>query len=260
MLNNNSRLFASCVLSSVMLSGSHTAFANSDIDVSYRYWKPSISDRVGPVAIGGVKVDWLDAKKQLGITDHGINNLRLSWHLTKSSMIQIDSFNDSFSGTATPAFKFNGFNVSAGTFKTDVDVRDLQVVWKKYTNEYAGGNSRHGYMLGVKSVNIDVVSNQIDGPARVTKDFNLTFPTVGIMYETGLKSPINGFATLSGSYMSNKKFFYDAEIGVKAFVDKKKTLSATAGYRYLTIKAEEATWEKLNTTMKGPFFGIEKKF
>ena len=260
MFRKKSRLLVSCLLSSAMLSGAHTAFASSDIDVSYRYWKPSINDKVGPVAIGGMKVDWVDAKQQLGITDHAINNLRLTWHLNKSSKIQIDSFRDSFSGTATPNFNFNGFNVSAGTFKTDVDVKDLQVVWAKYTNEYAGGNTRHGYMLGLKSVRVNVVSNQIGGSLQVSKNFNLTFPTAGLMFETGLKSPISSFATLTGSYLNNQKYFYDAEVGAKAFVDKKKTLSVTAGYRYLTIKSEQATWEKLNTTMNGAFFGVEKKF
>lgn len=260
MLIKSSRLLASYVLTLVLLSGSHTVFAKGDIDVSYRYWKPSLNDKVGPVAIGGMKVDWIDAKQQLGIVDHGIDNLRLTWHLDEKSKIQIDSFNDSFNGTATPNFSFNGFNVSAGTFKTNVDVKDLQVVWAKYTNEYGGGDSRRGFMLGLKSVRINVLSNQIGGPAQVTKNFNLTFPTAGVMFETGRKGPINGFASLSGSYLSTDKYFYDAEIGAKTFVDKKKTLSVTAGYRYMKIKSEQSAWSKLNITMHGPFFGIEKKF
>jgi hypothetical protein len=259
MLRKSSRLLASCMLTSVILSGTHTVLAGS-FDVSYRYWNPSLRDKVGPVAVNGMKVDWVDAKEQLGIVDHSINGLRLNWNFDEKSKIQIDSFHDSFNGTATPNFSFNGFNVSAGTFKTNVDVKDLQVVWAKYTNEYAQDNSRHGFMVGLKNVRINVVSDQVGGPAQVTRNFNLTFPTLGVMFETGRKDPINSFASLSGSYLNNDKYFYDAEIGARAFLDTKKSLSVTAGYRYMKIKSEQSAWSKINTTMSGPFLGVEKKF
>lgn len=260
MLRKSSRMLASCVLASVMVSGSHAASASDDLDVSYRYWKPSISAKVGPATLGGVKVDWLDAKQQLGITDHSLNDLRLSWRMNENSKIQIESFSSAFNATATPNFSINGFNLSAGTFKTDVDVKDLQVSWVKYTNQSTSGDSRSGFMLGVKNVRIDVASNQIGSPLRVTKNFNLTFPTVGFVLETGRNSPINGFASLSGSYAGNEGYFYDTEVGGKAFLDHKKTISATIGYRLLKIKAEKTNGDKLDASISGPFVGVEKKF
>jgi len=260
MFRKGSRLLASGVLASVMLSGPQTAFASSDIDVSYRYWKPSISAKAGPAQFGGVNVDWLDAKTQLGITDQSLNDLRLSWRMNDSSKLQIASFSGSYSGTAAPKFSMNGYNLSAGTFKTDVDVKDLLVSWTKYTHESAGGDTRYGYMLGVKNVRIDDASNQVGGPLHFTKNFNITFPTVGLVIETGRRSPISGFAALSGAYAGSKGSFYDAEVGAKAFVDNKKTISASVGYRYLKIKAEKTNGDKLDISMSGPFFGIEKKF
>ncbi|MBP2628365.1 MAG: hypothetical protein H6Q68_3076 [Firmicutes bacterium] len=260
MFRNGSRLLASCVLASVILSGSHTVFASGDIDVSYRYWKPTFSAKVGPAESGGVTVPWVDAKSQLGVASRSINDLRLSWQLTENSKVQIDSFSTSLHGTGTPNFKMGSWDLSVGKFKTDVDFKDLQVSWVKYTNEYAGGDIRHGYTLGLRNVRINAVSNQIDGTEHFTKDFNIIFPTVGLVFETNRESRISGFASLSGAYAGSKGHFYDAELGGKSFIDDQKSLSVTAGYRILKIKANKDNGDKLDTRINGPFFGVEKNF
>lgn len=260
MFKKGSRLLVAGALSSVMLGGLPTAFASNDLDVSYRYWKPSIGAKVGPAQLGGVNVNWLDAKQQLGIANHSINNLRLAWNINDNSKIQLDGFTDSFSATAVPRFSMNGWNLSVGTFKTDVDVKNLQASWTKYTNNSANGDQRYGYMLGLRNVRIDVNSNQLDGTNHFNKNFNIIFPTIGLVLETGRTGPINGFASLSGAYVGSRGYFYDTEIGAKAFLDKQKTLSATLGYRYLKIKANKDNGDKLDATMRGPFFGVEKKF
>ena len=261
MFNKSSRLLVACALASVVLSGSHTVFASGDIDVSYRYWNPTISAKVGPAESGGVIVPWVDAKENLGIAEHNINDMRLSWKLNEKSKVEIDYFNSSFHGTATPNFKMNGWDLSAGRFKTDVDIKNLQVSWVKYTNKYENDDTRQGFMLGLRNVRIDAVSNQIDGgTGHFTKNFNILFPTVGMVFETGRTSQISGFASLSGAYAGNKGYFYDAEIGGKSFLDSQKSLSVTAGYRILKIKADKDNGDKLDTTISGPFFGAEKKF
>jgi len=262
MFKKKSRFLASCVLASVILSGTPTVFAGaSDIDVNYRYWHPTFNAKVGPAESGGAIVPWVDAKDQLGVADHSINDLRLSWKLNEQSKVQIDYFSTSLQGTGTPKFKMGGWDLSTGTFKTDVDVKNLQVAWVKYTDEYAGGAIRQGFMLGLRNVRIDAVSNQIDGgDGHFTKNFNITFPTAGLVLETGRDSRISGFGSLSGAYAGSKGYFYDAEVGAKSFLDQKKTLNATVGYRVLKIKADKSNGDKLDTTIYGPFFGVEKNF
>ncbi len=249
------------VLSAAMLfSGSGLAAANGDIDVSYRYWLPSIDAKSGPAVVGSVSVDMVDAKKALGVQDENIGEFQLDYNLDKNHKLLFSYFSSAFSGTAVPNMKINGWDMSAGTFHTEVSAKNLQAAWVRYFDNELTDDTRYGLVLGVRNVRINADSTQVDGSLNFTKDFNLIFPTVGFTVETGLTGKLHGFAVLSGAYAGSRGYFYDGEAGVRTYLDEKQNVSLSAGYRALKVKAEKSNGDKLDAKISGPFVSAMYRF
>lgn len=255
------RLMMGVLAFSVIAGTSSVGLAKGDIDLSYTYWKPSLTANVGPAEMNGAKVDSIEARSQLGIAEENIGELRLTWSANDRDKWQVQYFDTSFHGTAVPRVKVFGYDLSAGTFNTNVSAKDLQVAWIKSMNSDPEDETKVGILYGIRNVRINADSTQIaGGTARFTKDFNVTFPTIGVVAETGLDNPISGFASLSGAYAGSRGHFYDGEVGAKAFLNESRSASLSAGYRYLKIKADKSNGDKLDTKLSGPFFTATYRF
>ena len=245
--------------SAMLLGGSSTSFAG-DVDFSYRYWLSSIDAKCGPAVVGSVSVDTVDAKDALGIQDENVSDYQLDWHLDKNHKLQFNYFSSAFAGTAIPNMKINGWDMSVGTFHTEVSAKNLQAAWVRYYDNDLTDDTRYGLVLGVRNIRIDADSTQVDGSLRFTKNFNLTFPTIGFTAETGLTGNLQGFAGLSGAYAGSRGHFYDGEAGIRTYLDEKHDVSLTAGYRLLKVKAKKDNGDKLDAKLSGPFFSAVYRF
>jgi len=249
------------LLSATMLLGvSGISSANGDVDFSYRYWLSSIEAKSGPAVVGSISVDMVDAKDALGIKDKNVGDFQLDWAIDKNHKLQFNYFSSSFAGTAIPNMRIDGWDLTAGTFHTEVSAKNFQAAWVRYFDNELTDDTRCGLVLGVRNLRINADSAQVDGSLRFTKDFNLIFPTVGFTVETGLTGNLQGFAGLSGAYAGSRGHFYDGEAGLRTYLDEKHDVSLTAGYRLLKVKAKKDNGDKLDAKLSGPFFSAMYRF
>ena len=257
-------LMRSCFImllsAAMLLCGSSLSFANGDVDFSYRYWLSSIDAQSGPAVVGSASVDMVDAKDALGIQDENIGDFQLDWHIDHTHKVQLNYFSSEVSGTAVPNMRINGWDLTAGTFHTEVSIKNFQAAYVRYFDNELTPDKRYGLILGLRNVRVNADSTQLDGSLRFTKDFNLNFPTVGFTVETGLTGKLQGFAGLSGAYAGSRGYFYDGEAGLRTYLGKKHDVSLTAGYRLLKVKAEKSNGDKLDAKLSGPFFAASYRF
>ena len=229
--------------------------ANENLSITYRYWLPNMDAKIGTAEIGGNHYEYIDAEETFGLKEENIGDLQLSWQMDDRNQVRLGYLDTSFKGTGTPTGTIAGVIFTGGEIETKFSIENIQAEWVKYLPSDVDHDTRFAVVGGIRSLRINATSEGL--PER---NFNKVFPTIGFAVETGIGSPVSGFINFSGAYAGNKGYFYDADAGLKAYLDKKKNTSVTVGYRMLKINADKNSDEKFDAKLTGPFFSASVRF
>jgi hypothetical protein len=230
------------------------------LELDARYWVADVSAeaKIEGGELGGTAFDF---KRDLGIDDEPLLDLRLSVFTGPSSRLRLAYARPSYEGDAIigRTIEFNGTVYPAATrVVSELDMHYARLGWN-WQLPVIPGKLRVGPLLEAKAFVVDAT---LEAPAaapalRETETLAIVIPTVGLALHVSPYPRVDLFAEVSGLTLGDPGHIVDAEAGVR--VSLLHFLTITGGYRFLEVRGEEnRSFARLR--LGGLFAGVVLRF
>ncbi|MCQ9205274.1 MAG: hypothetical protein NG737_03055 [Omnitrophica bacterium] len=231
------------------------------IEIQGYYWLTDLTSKVKVTSNSIIGTD-INFKDDLGIQDDDFGDIRLMWNLTSKSQLRLAYTEIDYNGSENIIrnIVFDGQTYTIGArVDTGLDIKYLRLGWiQQLIGVDAGSaNTTLDLLFEVKGFLIDASLGVPSLGISESEKFIGAIPALGIIFNSKLHKSVNIFAELSGLYIGDYGYIFDAEAGIE--IIPRDNFSILAGYRILSLKIENDS-DYAEIEIIGPFFGATFRF
>ena len=248
-------------MSGALLVAQPSVAAAQHIALDASAWVPAVTAAEAKVEGGTLPGTAFDFKKDLGIDDGPLVDLRLSVFTGPNSKLRLAYTRASYEGDTIidRTIQFNGSVYPASTrVVSELDLHYARLGWI-WQLPVVPTKLRVGPVVEAKAF---VVAATLDAPAttprlRETERLAIVIPSVGLALDLSPHPLVDLFVEASGLTLGDPGRVVDAEAGVR--INPIKFLAITGGYRFFEVRGEQDhSFARLQ--LSGPFVGVTFRF